>query len=228
VSSGSITEVGHDANNDNGNSKTSSGANSGATEGDNKNSNEVTGTSIVSRTDSDFWPQLEASLKAIIGTQAERSVVINRHSGMVAVRAAPDELRNVAEYLQRIQQTVTRQVVLEAKIIEVELSGAYQAGINWAAILKSGNQTYAGGQTAPANGFDTDLLGNTGRQITVGPGNPVTSFPGRTLGGAFTLALDFSDISAFIDLLKLQGTGVVEPTGRHLAQPEGCDQGRYR
>ena len=103
----------------------------------------------MSRTDSDFWPQLEASLKAIVGSQAERSVVINRHSGMVAVRATPDELRNVADYLQRIQQTVTRQVVLEAKIIEVELNSGYQAGINWAAVLKSGNQTYSGAQTAP-------------------------------------------------------------------------------
>ena len=207
VSSGSITDVGRESNSGSGTAATT--ANGAGMAGDSGSTGEVTGTSIVSRTDSDFWPQLEASLKAIVGSQAERSVVINRHSGMVAVRATPDELRNVADYLQRIQQTVTRQVVLEAKIIEVELNSGYQAGINWAAVLKSGNQTYSGAQTAPANGFDTDLLANSGRPITVGPGNPVTSFPGQTLGGAFSLALDFSDISAFIDLLKLQGNARV-------------------
>jgi len=121
----------------------------------------------------------------------------------------PDELRNVDEYLQQIQKIVTRQVVLEAKVIEVELSEGYQAGINWGAVFTNGNQTIFGGQSTPGNGFDSDLLAGTGRQITVGPGNPVTSIPARTLGGAFTLAVDLHDINAFIDLLQLQGNARV-------------------
>ena len=209
VSSGSITDVGRDANN---NGITNGGSLQSGTSGQNLGSNnesEVTGTSIISRTDSDFWLQLEASLKAIIGTTAERSVVINRQSGTIVVRAMPDELRNVDEYLQQIQKIVTRQVVLEAKVIEVELSDAYQAGINWGAVFRNGNQTLFGGQSTPGDGFDSDLLAGTGRQITVGPGNPVTSIPARTLGGAFTLAVDLHDINAFIDLLKLQGNARV-------------------
>ena len=155
VSSGSITDVGQGANN---NGTTGGSSQQAGTTGQNQGGNresEVTGTSIISRTDSDFWMQLEASLKAIIGTTAERSVVINRQSGTIAVRAMPDELRNVDEYLRQIQTIVTRQVVLEAKIIEVELSDAYQAGINWGAVFRNGNQTLFGGQTAPADGFDS-------------------------------------------------------------------------
>lgn len=204
VSSGSITDVGREDQ-----ANVGSGVNANAPQSSNEGSGEVgdetTGTSIVSRTDSDFWTQLESSLKAIIGTAGGNSVVINRHAGMIAVRAMPDELRDIADFLQRIQKTVTRQVVLEAKVIEVELSHGYQAGINWATVLRDGNKTLFGGQSTPVDGFDSDLLAGSGRQVTVAPGNPVSGFVSRTLGGAFTLALDLNDVNAFIDLLKLQG-----------------------
>ena len=204
VSSGSITDVGRDDQ-----ANTGAGVNANApqsgSDGSQSVEGETTGTRIVSRTDSDFWPQLEASLKAIVGTAGGNSVVINRHSGMIAVRAMPDELRNIADFLQRVQQTVTRQVVLEAKVIEVELSNGYQAGINWATVLRDGNKTLFGGQSTPVDGFESDLLGGSGQQVTVAPGNPVSGFVSRTLGGAFTLALDLNDVNVFIDLLKLQG-----------------------
>jgi MSHA biogenesis protein MshL len=100
-------------------------------------------------------------------------------------------------------------VVLEAKVIEVELNDAYQAGINWATVLRDGNKTYFGGQSTPPDGFDNELLTNTGNPIDVTPGNPVNGFASRTLGGAFTLAVDMQDISAFIDLLKVQGNARV-------------------
>jgi len=213
VSSGSITDARHDLGTAGGGAgaggaaaAAGSGMNGAAAAGSGA---EVTGTSIVSRTDVDFWTQLEASLKAVIGAGAERSVVINRQSGMVAVRASPDELRGVAQYLERIQKTVGRQVILEAKVIEVELSDAFQAGINWGAVLKNGSQTFFGGLGTPPNGFDNPLLSNTGAPVTVGPGNPVTSLATQSLGGAFTLAVDLHDVGAFLDLLKTQGTARV-------------------
>ena len=64
---------------------------------------------------------------------ANRNVVINRQSGVIVVRAMPDELRAVAEYLRKTQSTVTRQVVLEAKVVEVELivhAASRRAGAN--------------------------------------------------------------------------------------------------
>ena len=54
-----------------------------------------------------------------------------------------------------MQAIATRQVIIEAKIVEVMLSSAFQAGINWAAIAKKGNQTYSGFQTGPQHGFPT-------------------------------------------------------------------------
>lgn len=210
VSSGSITDVDRqNSNNTNGVTPTGTASGGVADSSSGYGGTEVTGTSIVSRTDTDFWAQLETSLKSIVGNGADRSVVINRHAGMIAVRASTDELRNVEGYLQEMQKTVTRQVILEAKVIEVELSNAYQAGINWAAVFRNGSQNYFGGQSTPVDGFDSELLSSTGRQVVVAPGNPVSGFNSRTLGGAFTLAVDLHDISAFIDLLKLQGNARV-------------------
>jgi MSHA biogenesis protein MshL len=165
----------------------------------------LTGTAVMTRVDSDFWTGIEADLKAIVGPGTDHSLIINRQSGIIMVRALPRELRDVDDYLQRTSDSVSRQVVLEARIVEVELSSAYQAGINWAAIAKVGGGSLFFGQAAPAAGFDGNLLTPAGRSVPVAPGNPVTGFLQSSLGGAFTVAADFTDFNAFIELLATQG-----------------------
>ena len=44
-----------------------------------------------------------------------------------------------------------------------------------------------------------------GTPLTIGPGNPVTSFPSSTVGSAFALALDIGNFNAFVELLEAQG-----------------------
>src|SRR5690606_27496499 len=48
-------------------------------------------------------------------------------------------------------------------------------------------------------------LAPTDNPVVVAPGNPISGFITDTLGGAFTLAADFSDFNAYIELLGLQG-----------------------
>ena len=175
------------------------------TDKDGKPAVDVSGTSVLTRADSDFWAGISTDLHAIVGDKPGRSVVINRQSGVIIVHGMPAELRDVGDYLAKTSETVTRQVVLEAKVIEVQLSHAYQAGINWAAVLQNGNSHYTIGQTAPPNGFDVNPLTPTGSPITIGPGNAISSLAGKTLGGAFTVAADFADFNAFIELLSVQG-----------------------
>lgn len=201
VSSGQITQS-RDSSNGNA-SMTSSGSGS-----DTGSEAKVTGTTVVTSSETKFWEGIANDVRAIITAGADktdRSVVINSQSGVIVVRAMPGELRDVADYLARTEATVTQQVILEAKIVEVELSDAYQAGINWAAVLRDGNKQYTLGQAAPPGGFDGDLLAPRGDQVIVAPGNPINGFVQNTLGGAFTLAADFADFNAFIELLGLQG-----------------------
>jgi MSHA biogenesis protein MshL len=178
---------------------------------------EITGTSVSTRSASDFWPALEASLRALIGTEGGRTVVVNAESGLVAVRATPRELRDVQDYLAKIQQIATQQVIIEAKIVEVTLSDAFQAGINWAAIAKSGNSTYSAFQTGPQSGFpapglsgnNLNLLTQPSVPVTVGPGNPITSTVSNTLGGAFALAVNTGSFASYVEALSTQGKTTV-------------------
>ncbi|MBS0393467.1 MAG: pilus (MSHA type) biogenesis protein MshL [Proteobacteria bacterium] len=175
-------------------------------EGRGNNVADITGTSISTRSASDFWHDLENSLKLMVAADGGRGVVVNPQSGVIAVRASPRELRDVTEFLAKIQDTATRQVVLEAKIVEVELSDGFQAGINWALIGRRGGQTFSGFQTNPQQGFgNQDLFNQPSAPVTLGPGNPVTSTITNTLGGAFSLAINAADFNAFIDLLGTQG-----------------------
>jgi MSHA biogenesis protein MshL len=167
---------------------------------------DITGTSVSTRSASDFWRDLEGSLRLLVAAEPGHGVVLNPQSGVVAVRGTPRELRDVAAFLQKVQDTATRQVILEAKIVEVQLSDGFQAGINWALVGHRGNQTISGFQTNPQQGFgSTDLLAQPSTPVTVGPGNPLTSTVTNALGGAFALAINTADFNAFIDLLGTQG-----------------------
>jgi MSHA biogenesis protein MshL len=167
---------------------------------------EITGTSISTRSSSDFWPELEASLKGLVGSEGGRAVIVNAQSGIVAVRANPRELRDVQQFLDKIQDIASRQVIIEAKIVEVQLSNDFRAGINWAAIAQQGSRTISGFQTTPQQGFGSNnLLNQPSVPVTVGPGNPVTSMVTNSLGGAFTLAVNAGSFNAYVELLATQG-----------------------
>jgi len=119
--------------NDNGNS---GGSNSNAYQ-DNQNSQQTipSGARIKTTTEANFWHSLEVSLRAIVGAdQAERLVMVNARTGIVVVRALPTELAAVRDFLHKSQLSAVRQVVLETKIIEVQLNDTFQAGINWSTI----------------------------------------------------------------------------------------------
>jgi len=207
VSSGQLTQGGNQqygsgggANGNVGGANQQGGSDQGA-----DSAREGTGTSVKTHQEADFWGTLEKTLRAIVGKGTDRNVVVNAHSGVIMVHASPSELRDVGDFLRKTEQAITRQVVLEAKIIEVELNDAYQAGINWASVFSNGNSHYTVGQTSPPMGFDNNLLQQQGNNGLLSPGNPVTSLPFKTLGGAFTLAADFVDFTAFIELLGVQG-----------------------
>ncbi|MDX1517866.1 MAG: pilus (MSHA type) biogenesis protein MshL [Woeseiaceae bacterium] len=167
---------------------------------------QLSGSRIETNYEADFWTELSDTLKQMVGNAPGHQVVVNSQTGVVVVRAMPDKLRSVGEYLETIQEIAQRQVVLEAKIVEVQLSDGYRAGINWVAVAQnSSGDTYTFGQTAPPPGFtgDPDDLG--GAPITVSPGTRTTGFTTSTLGGAFTMAFDIGDFNAFLELLQQQG-----------------------
>src|ERR1019366_10804061 len=107
----------------------------------------------------DFWAEVAYAIRTIVGTGEGRNIVISPQSGVVVVRAMPQELRSVAALLKAMQLSVERQVMLEAKIIDVTLNQAYQSGINWAGF--NFKQGIAGGFSSGVGGV-ANSLGPTG------------------------------------------------------------------
>lgn len=182
------------------------GAGLGSRGGNNNETNSRNATNIRTKIESDFWGDMKHALAAIVGTSDGRQVVVNPDSGVVVVRALPSELHNVAMYLQQVQGVVGREVVLEAKIIEVTLNNAFQAGINWGALGgPASGDTIFGGQIGGAGLFNSGTSDLAGTPLTITPGAKTTSLPSSAFGGTFALALNLNDFNAFIELLQTQG-----------------------
>jgi MSHA biogenesis protein MshL len=170
----------------------------------------ASGVQIQTQTQTDFWKDLTTALAAIVGADGGRKVIINPQAGVVLVRAMPDELRLVEEYLGVTQGSMNRQVILEAKIVEVQLKDGFQSGINWAGIANKNGKSYTvgqvGGGTSLGNTGLSEIAANTGNlNPTTGIFSPISGTNSSAFGGVFTLAVQANNFAAFFELLKTQG-----------------------
>ncbi|MBI3778348.1 MAG: pilus (MSHA type) biogenesis protein MshL [Gammaproteobacteria bacterium] len=168
------------------------------------------GVQIQTQTQADFWKDLSTALMAIVGSEGGRKVIVNPQAGIVVVRAMPDELRLVQDYLGVTQTSMNRQVILEAKIVEVQLKDGFQSGINWAGIASSAGRTYTVGQVGGGKSLSTtglsEIAGNTGNlNPTTGTFSAISGTNSSAFGGVFTLAVKSQNFAAFFELLKTQG-----------------------
>ena len=80
----------------------------------------------------DLWKEIEEGLKGI--SSKEGRLVINKISGSILATDFPQNLARIAEFLETIEGSAQRQVMIETRIIEVTLSDEYQMGIDWSSI----------------------------------------------------------------------------------------------
>ncbi|MBK8523929.1 MAG: pilus (MSHA type) biogenesis protein MshL [Betaproteobacteria bacterium] len=176
---------------------------------------------VQTRSDADFWKDLGSALTTIVGTGDGRSVILNAHSGVVLVKGMPSDIRSVENYLKATQVIVERQVMLEAKIVEVTLSESYQTGVNWAHFGGSNNR-YAYGSSAPGTTLNTTgaITGSAGgitgsglsgfpatasTTATVTPGTAGALAASAVGKGFFGLALQTANFAALLSFLESQG-----------------------
>ncbi|MBE4577994.1 pilus (MSHA type) biogenesis protein MshL [Vibrio navarrensis] len=141
------------------------------------------GTRIETLTESNFWPLLQQAVSRLIGSGDGQSVVVTPQASVITVRAYPDEIREVRQFLGVSQQRMQRQVILETKILEVTLSDDYQQGINWsnlsASIGNSGSVVIdrTGPSTLPGlDAIGSLLKGQTNVTLSDGSFEAVLSF----------------------------------------------------
>ena len=178
VSSGQVTQ-----------SEGSSGGDddSGASGG---GSTEVQSSEVSTESRTGFWDRLETIVNTIVGSDEGRRVVVDPQSGIVMVRAYPSELRNVGDFLDRAELSLKKQVIIEAKIIEVILSEGYQAGIQW--------DTFG-------LGYDGDMKLSTKKVVGKMTPDTFTTLIDNSIEGFFTLGLNYDNFNAVLQLLESHG-----------------------
>ncbi len=163
---------------------------------------------VSTLTEVDFWQELRASLEAVIGVGngGGRSMVISPQSGVVVVRAMPKELRDIAAYLRATQLSIERQVILEAKIIEVQLSDSFQSGVNWAA-FRNGSTRASAGVIQPGASLNStpDAALSNGAGGVTGVAGSTLSTAANAGGTLFGLAVQGTNFAALIAFLETQG-----------------------
>lgn len=104
-----------------------------------------------------------ATLTTSPGTtyQEAASVIANRESGVLYVRATAKQHERVQEFLDQVMAGAKRQVLIEATVAEVQLRNEYQRGIEWSRLRQAGQSGVSASQPAipPATsatpGFNT-------------------------------------------------------------------------
>lgn len=155
------------------------------------------GTRIETLTESNFWPLLQQAVSRLIGSGDGQSVVVTPQASVITVRAYPDEIREVRQFLGVSQQRMQRQVILETKILEVTLSDGYQQGINWSKMFtSSGGTQYQIGSGAITKDDNGNILTQT---------LPGLSSIGSLLGGQSNMVVSGGSFEAVLSFMSTQG-----------------------
>lgn len=150
--------------------------------------------------------------RGVDGCVDGRAMTINQMSGTILVRAMPKELRTIERALRTMQLNIERQVIIEAKIIDVELNAGAQQGINWAALNDNLHRMSVGADTTGFSATSPAPGSNFGGTVTSSSlGNMLgTNMVGAAAGNAFSaglgVALQLRDFSALLNFLQTQGT----------------------
>ncbi|MDX7860446.1 pilus (MSHA type) biogenesis protein MshL [Aeromonas caviae] len=191
VSTGGVTandnNNGNNNNFDNGLNNSGNNNSQGNTASGDNNSN---GTRIETDSNNDYWTDLRDALQTLIGTGEGRAVITSPQAGLVTVRAYPKELKAVREFLDQSGEHLKRQVVLEARILEVSLNEGYEQGVDWSGLSAS----WDGGKGITGGGSLMD--------------SPIASTPNqifRALGGGAGFTISDGNFNVAVSLLKTQG-----------------------
>ncbi|MGY3870513.1 pilus (MSHA type) biogenesis protein MshL [Aeromonas crassostreae] len=187
ISTGGVTANDPNSNNNFSNNSQNGSSNNGSS----SSINSQNGTQIETDTDTDYWTDLKESLQTLIGKGEGRAVITSPQAGLVTLRAYPKELKAVREFLNQSESHLKRQVVLEARILEVSLNEGYEQGVDWNGL----SATWDGGGKG-VTGIGS-LVSNTVAASTN------TIF--KALGGGAGFTMSDGNFDVAVNLLKTQG-----------------------
>jgi len=162
-----------------------------STTGSTTTSTSTTGSQVTveSETESDLWKSLEENIKGILSKEGK--YVVNKQVMMVYVTDYPRQLKGIEMFLKAAEGVIHRQVMIEAKIVEVYLNEESRQGVNWSLL---------GASIGGLNFKASQVLMNT--SVTQSATGPIAGTPlFRMFVGHGNLDIN----NTFIDLLQVYG-----------------------
>ncbi len=157
-------------------------ANRTASSGENNSVSKVSGVS-----EADFWAETERSIVQILGSgdrksNAKENYSINKQAGIVTIFGDQKQQDSVSSYIAELRRKASAQVLIDARIIEVELNEGFQSGIDWAGAFKN----------SLSMGNTVGLSANFGTPTSFGANGAFTaSVAGGNFGGLINLVQTF-------------------------------------
>src|SRR5262249_54461404 len=134
--------------------------------------------------ETNFWSEVEKSLTHILSSaqavdkdKKTSAFSIDKTAGMVTVFGTSRQQAEIDQYFKKLKRKAYAQVLIDARIIEVQLDDQFQSGINWKALLDN------------KYGIAADFTP-----------------PGLAANGLFTASVNDGDFSGILNLVQTFGT----------------------
>ena len=152
----------------------------------------------------DFWERMAGEIEAIMNNGKEGFKaplpVVNSNAGLVSVTGTKAQLERVQEYISKLNKSLKKQVMIDVRIVSVDLNNEYQRGVDWSKFDLSFN-SYLGGNPATPSKFTFGRWNetHTAWDIVTPSMNPIRG--GFILQGAVNINLE-----GVINFLDTTGT----------------------
>lgn len=83
----------------------------------------------------DIFKQIEENISNLLSNKGK--FVLNKLTGILVVEDKKDRLKLIEDYLTKVKKELDKQVLIEAKIVEVSLNDNFQYGIDWNILLRN-------------------------------------------------------------------------------------------
>lgn len=129
------------------------------------------GMSATASAESDVWPMFEAALKNLVSARGR--IQVDPKSGTVTVTDALQNVNAVAKFIDRQNDTMLRQIVLDVEVLQVDLKQEHASGIDWSVVSRGLGGALSMTGPVGVNSFSGSAGGSIGAAISRSDGGTV-------------------------------------------------------
>jgi len=154
-----------------------SASESGSGSGGGSSDTGTSGATIDTQEEVDFWSTIEKNITNLVVRPEDKekldvSPIINRKSGLITVSGTYNQLKRVENYLDTLLKTTQKQVLIDVKVIAVDLNKNHTTGVDWSKFSLGMNYSREAGRT---NYENVNVNGDTIYSATLTPATDIVN-----------------------------------------------------